>query len=484
MGSYNTDMTKRVILVHPPMYLSVLYGDLAAAGSELPPQGLCIIAAVLRQKGFEPVIIDATAEKLGYKETLTRIKSFLPALFVGMGVYYVAEGTVGRLAKALKKINPDLPIVVGGGHISILGEKVMERHPQFDIAVFGEGEETIVDVAKALSQSRPLGNLKGVVCRQGGKIIKNSPRPFLKNLDKIPFPAWDLLPDITRYYTPAGDSLKRWPSTGLVTSRGCPGTCFFCNRNSFGTHVRQNSPDYVIAEIKDLQKKYNIKDIYFQDDTFVANRKWVVKFCRLLIREKLDLTWACHGRVDFVDLPLLKLMKKAGCWQMAFGLESGSQQVLDAINKRTTVKQNYQALQYCRRAGLSTKGLFMIGAFGENLETINVTKQFLKKAYLTDIHITFFTVIPGTVASIVWPRFGKNPAGRVPAVTAKPSFIANGLSTRLLIKKHRELYRTFYFQPKIIWYFLTKLRYPHQAKKIITSAMALARYTLKPKPAT
>lgn len=469
-------LNKKIILVHPPMYLRSLYGPLAEAGSELPPQGLCLLAAVLRQAGYQPVIIDATAEKLSLQETLKRIEQNLPAVFVGFSVYYVSEEAVSQLAKRLKKKYSRLPIVVGGGHVSVMKEKILEDHPEIDIAVINEGERTVIDLTKALKKNKNLASVKGLIFRQNGRTVSTPPRPFIEDLDTLPLPAWDLLPPLDKYYIPAGDSLKRWPSTSLVTSRGCPGNCFFCNKNSFGSLVRQNSPEYVLEEIRYLQQKFGIKDLYFQDDHFVSHRDWVVKFCRLLLKKKLDLTWACYGRTDRLDLPLLKLMKKAGCWQLSLGIESGSQKVLNAINKQTNVERNKEVIKMCREAGLAVKGLFMVGSFGETKETIQETKQFIKESHMTDFHCTFFTITPGAVADKIWPKYGHNPQTRIPSLTAAPSFTPFGLTKKDLIKAHKDFYRTFYLRSHIIWYFFKKLRYPHQRKKLIQSALAVVRY--------
>ena len=470
--------SKKVILVHPPMYLRSLYGDLADAGSELPPQGLCALAAVLRRGNYQPVIIDGTAEKLNIRQTLYRIKQNLPALFVGFSLYYVAEQTVSRLAKLLKADNSGLPIVVGGGHASIMKEKILENYPEIDISVIGEGEETVIALASTLEQKQDLDIVKGIIFRKEDKVVVNPPRPPLQNLDKFPFPAWDLLPSLTKYYQPAGDSLKRSPSTILISSRGCPGNCFFCNKNMFGSKVRQNSPQYVIAEMRYLRKQFGIRDIYFADDTFIANHDWVMIFCRLLLKEKIDITWSCHGRTDLVDLPLLQLMKKAGCWQICFGIESGSQKVLDAINKQITVEQNKKALKMCQQAGLAVKGLFMVGSFGENRDTIEETKRFLKENYMTEFHATCFVVLPGTVAEKIWPRYGKNPKSKIPPITAYPSFIPFGLTKKELIRVHKDLYRTFYFRWRIMWHFFKKFQDIGQIGKIVRSSLALLRYVV------
>ncbi|MFH0864538.1 MAG: radical SAM protein [Candidatus Gottesmanbacteria bacterium] len=470
-------MNKRVILVHPPMRLRSLYGPLAEAGSQLPPQGLCSLAAVLRADGYEPIIIDATAENLNFLETYERIIKELPAIFVGFTVYFVSEPVVAALARKLKKKFPEVKIVVGGGQATLLKDKMLENYHDIDMVCISEGEKIVKNLTPALETNQSLRNIRGIVYREKEKIISNQAEEWITNLDILPFPAWDLLPPLAKYYLPAGDSLKRFPSTGLVTSRGCPGQCFFCHKNMFGTLVRQNSPDYVIRELEELQQKYGIRDIYFQDDTFTSHREWVIKFCQLLIKKNLDLTWACHGRTDLVDFEMLKLMKKAGCWQITFGIESGSQKVLDTINKQTTVEQNEKTLEICRQVGLSVKGLFMLGSFGETKDTINETKKFLKENYLTDFHMTFFTIYPGTVAYHIWPKFGRKSRKKTPISLYEPSFIPFGLTRDYLIKEHRNFYKAFYLRPVIIWNFIKKMSDYHQWRKIVGSGIAFFRYT-------
>ena len=231
--------------------------------------------------------------------------------------------------------------------------------------------------------------------------------------------------------------------------------------------------------IVDLIGNYGIRDIYIQDDTFVINRDNVMQFCKILIEEKLDITWACHGRVNHIDRYLLRAMKRAGCWQIALGIESGSQKVLDSINKGTTVEQNYEALELCREAGMDVKGLFMIGCFGENHATVKETIDFIKKVHITDFHMNFFTPLPLTTAMRLWPKYGNFDPSKGSFMGSIPSFIPFGLTEEELIYYHKYVYRLFYLRPNVIFGYLLKLLNFRNSKKIIVSAISFLRYVFK-----
>jgi radical SAM superfamily enzyme YgiQ (UPF0313 family) len=231
--------------------------------------------------------------------------------------------------------------------------------------------------------------------------------------------------------------------------------------------------------IEDLMHNYGIRDIYIQDDTFVVNKDNVMKFCKILMDKKLDLTWSCHGRVDHIDKELLQTMKRAGCWQIALGIESGSQKILNNINKGTTVEQNYKALELCREAGMDVKGLFMIGCFGENHETVKETIDFIRKAYITDFHITFFTPLPLTTAMRLWPKYGNFDPLKGSFMGSTPSFIPFDLTEEELINYRKYIYRLFYLRPKIIFKYALKLFNLKYSKKIILSTISFFKYTFK-----
>lgn len=473
----------KTLLVQPPIHLDDLYGELAKAGSELAPQGLCSIATIAKRNGYDVTILDAQALKLSVNETIRKIIELQPDV-VGFTLYTTFIPVVSHIGAKLKEIysenGKNIIILVGGSHATITREKVLGEYPPFDIACIGEGEETFAEILDALLNGKDLRNVKGIVFREkDGWVIPTERRPFISDLDSLPIPDWSLLPPLEKYYRPAGDSLKRAPSAGIVTSRGCNGKCYFCNPWQLGNKIRYHSAEYVYRMIVDLMHNHGIRDIYIQDDTFVMNRDNVMEFCKILIDKKTDLTWACHGRVDHIDKDLLRAMKRAGCWQIALGLESGSQRILDNINKGTTVEQNYKVLKLCREAGMDVKGLFMIGCFGENHETVKETIDFIKEVYITDFHMNFFTPLPLTSAIKLWPKYGSFDPTKGSFMGSKPSFIPFDLTEEELINYRKYVYRIFYLRPKIIFRYALKLLNIRNSKKIILSAGSFFRYLLK-----
>lgn len=473
----------KTLLIQPPVHLNELYGELAGAGSELAPQGLCTIATIARKEGYKVSILDAEALRLTVDETIDRILEVQPDI-IGFTLYTTFVPIVKDISTKLKKIydtsGKELFVLVGGSHATITKEEVLQEHSVFDIACIGEGEITFVQILDALQNKKNLRDVKGIVFRgKDNRVIATEKRPFITSLDTIPFPDWSLLPELKKFYRPAGDSLKRAPSAGIVTSRGCDGKCYFCNPWQLGKQVRYHSAEYVYKMILDLMDNYGIRDIYIQDDTFVMNKDNVMAFCKILIDEKLDLTWACHGRVNHIDKELLQQMKKSGCWQIALGIESGSQKILDNINKGATVEQNYNALKLCEEVGMDVKGLFMIGCFGEDHDTVKETIAFIKKVHITDFHMNFFTPLPLTVAIKLWPKYGRFDPSKGAFMGSMPSFVPFGLTEEELIYYRKYIYRLFYLRPKIFMRYLLKLFNLSHSKKIIMSAIAFLRYVLK-----
>jgi len=473
----------KTLLIQPPIHLDELYGELALAGSELAPQGLCALATIARENKLDVSILDAQALKLSVDDTVHKILDIQPDV-VGFTLYTSFLPSVKHISERLKRKyhenEKELVVLVGGSHATITKNKVLEENIHFDIACIGEGEFTFPEILDAIQNKKLLKNVKGIVYRdEEGSILATDRRPFINDLDVISMPDWSLLPELKRYYRPAGDSLKRAPSAGIVTSRGCDGKCFFCNPWQLGKSVRYHSAEYVYNMIVDLMENYGIRDIYIQDDTFVINRDNVLEFCKIIINSKLDLTWACHGRVDHLDREMLQYMKKSGCWQISLGIESGSQKILNNINKGVSVEQNYEALKLCEEVGIDVKGLFMIGCFGEDTKTIKETIDFVKKVYITDFHMTFFTPLPLTAAMKLWPKYGHLDPKKGSFMGSVPSFIPFGLTEEELISSRKYIYRTFYLRPKIVIRFALKLFNIRNTKKIILSAIAFLKYVLR-----
>ncbi|MGR3317532.1 MAG: B12-binding domain-containing radical SAM protein [Candidatus Anammoxibacter sp.] len=447
----------KIIFVNPPIALEDRYGRYAAAGSHFPPLHLTSLAAVTRQHGFETGIIDPVALSWDMQTTLQAILDKSPD-YVGITATTISVHTAGTLAELIKQNSPDIKILIGGVHLSAEPEKTMETFTGFDIGVVGEGDITIVELLNALDKSTDISNIEGLIYRTNDGIIQTAPRPLLRNLDSLPMPAWDLLPDLPKSYRPSLQCIRRLPSTIVMTTRGCFGKCTFCSRAIFGNKIRAYSTDYVIDTLKHLCNKYGMRDFQIEDDSFLSFHSRVIDICRRIRDEKLNISWNCLARVDRINAELLDEIKKAGCWQIQFGIESGSQEILDSIKKKITLKQVEDALVLTKKAGIRTKGFFIIGHLLETKETIQKTIEFAKRMPLDDFQLTIYTPLPGTDDYNIADRYGQFDKNWDKMSMYNPVFVANGLTTQELLQYQKSAYRQFYFRPKTIFSVMTKAR--------------------------
>ncbi|MDD4979717.1 MAG: radical SAM protein [Candidatus Omnitrophica bacterium] len=465
-----------IVFINPPLTLEERYGKLSSGGSLLAPLGLATLAAITRDKGFKAEIIDSAALGLSYEDTVDQIIQRAPK-YVGITATTIAIYNAAKLARELKKKRQDIFIIIGGPHVSSIPEDTMSRFPQFDAGVIGEGDVTVIEMLNALQENKDLKRVQGLIIRANGSIERTPGRELIVDLDKLPLPAWDLLPDLTRYYRPAANSFYQLPSTGVVTSRGCPGKCIFCDRTVSGDRLRMYSALYLLKTVKHLYSNYGVRDIIFHDDNFIAFRKRLYELCEMLIKENLKLTWSCTARVDMVTPELLKMMKRSGCWQIAYGIESGDQEILDFLKKGITLKQIKDALRWTKEAGIMNRGYFMIGVPTETVRTIRKTIDFLLELKLDDFHMSMFTPHPGTEISRSiseygtvdndWRRFGG----------WHPVFIPRDLTKEQLIYFHKLAFRKFYFRPRIIFQYLLYIsRDFRNISKLFLGGKGLLRY--------
>lgn len=467
---------KGIVFINPPLSLEERYGAIAKGGRNAPLLGLCSLAAVVREKGYKVHIIDAPVLGYGYNEIVKKIIEISPK-YIGITASTIAINSAGKLAKELKKFKKDLVVLIGGPHITALPRQTLLRYPEFDFGVVGEGEEVLIDLLSAFEDKRDLESVRGLAFRQNKKIVVTERRPYIKNLDVLPVPAWDLLPPLDKYYRSSPQSFNRLPSTSLVTSRGCPNQCTFCDRSIFGNYLRGYSPEYVLKILKILVYRYRIKHILFDDDTFTILKDRLERICRLMIKEKIDLTWTCLARVDTVDERILKLMKKAGCWQVLYGIESGNQEVLDKLQKGITVEKIKKALNMTHEAGIRSKGFFILGTPFETKITAKQTIEFMKKINLDDFHMTYFTPFPGTAIynnQIKNKKFYEKEWSKMNEWT--PTFIPEDFSSEELVYFSKRAFREFYFRPKIVGSYLKTTLVTRNFTPLFYGAGALLGY--------
>lgn len=469
-------LDKGVVFINPPLSMKERYGAIAKGGRNAPPLGLCSLASVVREKGYKTDIIDAAVLNYGLSDVVKKIVNLSPK-YIGITASTVAIDRAGKLAARLKKAKKDLIIIIGGPHVTALPKETLLDYPAFDFGVIGEGEKVLVELLSTLESDRNPGLIRGVVFRQGKKVVVTKRRAFIKNLNTLPIPAWDLLPSLKRYYRSSAQSFNRLPSTSLVTSRGCPYQCTFCDRSVFGNNLRSYSPDHVLKMLKILSHQYGIKHILIDDDTFTISKQRLKEICKLMIKERLDLTWTCLARVDTVDKPMLKLMKKAGCWQILYGIESGNQEILNKLRKGITIEQIEKALEITHGVGIRTKGFFILGTPFETKETIRKTIDFIKRIKLDDFHMTYFTPFPGTAIydnQIENKKFYKKRWSKMNEWT--PIFVPKEFSYNDLVAYSKKAFREFYFRPRIVVSYLKTAVSTKNFSPLFYGFVALLRY--------
>lgn len=469
-------MIKKILLVNPPLSGEERFGSLADGGFAMPPLGLAILASTLRLKGFQPQILDCEALQLRAEDAFRKILEINPDI-VGFTATTVAIHNAVALGELLKE-RTALPTVIGGVHVSSLPEDTLERFPSFDYGVFGEGEETFPEMLEHLNGTAGLSGVQGVLYRENGKVVKNPRRPFLRNLDDLPYPAWDLLPELAAHYRPPVFMYQRLPSMSIMTSRGCPGHCTFCNSSLFGSRVRFHSVDYVMGMIEELVYRYGIRDIQVYDDTFVVNRPRLQEFCRRLMDMKIKVGWSANARVDCVDPEMLGLMKKAGCFILSFGIESGDPRILKEIKKGITLEQVEQALTWTKDAGIMSKGYLMFGNVGETQESLETTQRFVLKLPVDLITTTFFTPLPGSEDYERATQFGRFDNDWRNMSEYTPVFVPQGLTEEKIRSARVRLTRAFYLRPKLFTWFLSLLFKPSHFRQVIQGGWMFLKFSL------
>lgn len=477
---------RRIVFVTPPYErIARGYEYVKHITNASPSLGLLHLAAEVREYGYQPSIIESDIFDMTISDVVDQIADEAPA-FVGITLFTVGVWCAAEMAREIKLRLPDTTIIVGGPHISSMGPETMERFLEFDYAVVGEGEEALIKLLECLESDGDLAGVPALIYRDTSGImprILTTPKQAInKDMDRFPLPAWDLLPDFPNAYRPAVYDFPRFPVASIAASRGCPFHCKFCDTSTFGASVRAYSPQRVFEIMCHLQDTYGIKHILFVDDLFTASKKRTTELCKLIIESKMDITWSCASRVDVVKLETLQLMKKAGCWEISFGLESGSEELLQQMDKAASLAKSREALQWTHQAGIRSKGLFMLGYPGENHDTIAQTKAFLKEVPLTIMNLTKFTPYPGS--PIYRDLYGTNIRDDHWEKMNGMNFLwtPEDLTQDELDTNYRQLLMSFYQTPRISWYY-TKFtfKYPRHFWRLLKFLTLMIRAKIREK---
>ena len=442
---------------------------------KLPTLGIGYIAAVLEKKGYKNLsIIDRT---LHISEAEQLVKDILDKNPDVLGFYSVSENYkfILQIFQKIKEKRPEIITVIGGPHVYGLPEASV-RPDCIDFGIYGEGEIAFLELLKSGFNPAQFPLIRGLIYKKDGE-VKVNPLAIIHNLDEIPFPARHLYPPMDRYM-PSIISYKRLPATGMLTSRGCNSRCTFCHSGKGEFGLRFHSPEYVIEEIKHLQKDFGIREFFIFDDTFVANKQRAMKICEEIIRNNLDISWSCNAKVTYLTEDLLKLMRRSGCWLLQVGVESGNQKILNIMKKGITLEQVRKACESAYKLGFHIKTYFIIGNAGETVETMDDTIKFMCSLPVHYSSINLMTPLPGTELWDTVEKYGafdKEKIEEINYLSDKPTFIPHGLNEEIMLKKFREAYIKFYLNPKTIFRNLKVLKNFEDLKRFAKASVLLSR---------
>ena len=431
----------RILLIHPKLENS-FFDDI-----KLPPLGLAYIAGALRESGHDVRILDAILSRDQISDVANAITAYRPHI-VGISATSSLVRISGRIARMAKELDPNTVTVLGGVHPTLFPLETM-NDPHIDYVIAGEGERSMLGLTSAIAAGEEPAGVRGVVYRRNGEIIMNDPVIPVDDLDELPFPSYDLMP-IRKYRSL---QISAAPFVTMMTSRGCPYQCIFCNaRTIMGGKYRFNSPERIVSEMRYLIERFGIKEILFKDSDFTFDRERVGQICDLILKEGMRVKWSCNGRIGRLGLDLLKKMREAGCRLIEYGIESGDQNILGVLNKKIDIEQVRESFRITRKAGLKTIANFMIGNPGETRESIDATLRIAKEIRPDYCDFSFVTPFPGTKLYDMarqnnWLLDTYDPANiRLDQCTMN----ATDMSTGELKRMFKKVYRSFYLRPGYI----------------------------------
>lgn len=451
-----------VLFVNPPSPDRYVYiRDINRSGRRSrertiwPQTSLAYLAAVIRQAGYSVDIVDCIALNMGWDDFGSLLKERPPRFIVTNPITSIISNDL--YVAYLGKFHGAYTIAAGP-HITHLPEETLTRFPCLDFGIIGEAEDTVRELILALDEGTPLKDVKGIVYRDDAGQPRVTPkRPFIENLDKLPFPLHELLP-ISRYDLPYIGSRY----TFVLAGRGCPFLCTFCRQPiMWERRVRKRSAESMVNELKYLDS-LGIHNIMLHADTFTIDRNIVVELCDGIISQRLPVRWICNSRVDTVDYEMLCLMKRAGCWMINYGIESGSNVILANIRKggNATVEQARRAVAWTKKAGIKVWAYFVMGLPGETEDTVNATIEFAKSLPADIVNFAIGAPYPGTelyyqarenkwLVSEFWEDFDQNYS----AILSYPGFTSEDI-----LRSVRRAYIEWYIRPHGVLSFLRGIR--------------------------
>jgi radical SAM superfamily enzyme YgiQ (UPF0313 family) len=457
MGSDSGQPRSRILCIVPPTGRFIREDRCQTPIEKLktvalrPPIDLLYAAGSFEAAGCEVRLKDYPGEELGWGDLENELREFDPQLIL-LSITTPSLARDLEAAALAKRVKPGILTVAKGAHFNTLDEDALHRYANLDMVLRGEFEPA----CRSLAQGVPWEQIPGLTYREAdGRIVRTADPGYIEELDSLPYPARHL----------AHNALYVRPDTGeiqttIVTNRGCPFSCIYCLANQVGgRRNRMRSVENILGEIEQCVERYGIRSFLFRSDTFTANRQWVIDLCRQIRERNLDIAWVCNSRVDTLDAELLAEMKAAHCWMIAFGIESGSEEMLRHIGKKADLDTACRTLSLTRQAGIASSVYFMVGFPWETRQTLQANERFARELDPDFLEVFYPYPFPGTQLHQEVVRLGLVPRGEIPRQAYdRPAMAGLNLSREELAEARGRLLRSFYLRPRVIWRTLRRVR--------------------------
>ncbi|NQU42620.1 cobalamin B12-binding domain-containing protein [bacterium] len=448
--------SKRKILFVHPLGVNWMPGqkDMSRIANIMPPLGLCGLAAWAEQHGHSAHIHDCYAFPGRDEKIDSWIRTEQPD-FVGFSTTTSSFLDAARLAERIKAAYPQVRTIVGGVHVSALRESLMRDYPMFDYGVVGEGEEPLL----ALLEDQDLDNVPGLLLRRGDDVAFTGLQEATLDLDSLPFPAYGALEGFPGAYKLPIFNYPKGPGTTAVSSRGCPYQCSYCDRSVFRRSFRFNSAEYIVELLGHLRGSFGVRHVNFYDDLFTFNRERVVAFCESLLKSNLRMTFNCAARAEHLDQDLLGMLKRAGCWMISLGIESGDADLLKRHRSRADLEMIRERVDWIRGAGIRAKGLFMLGLPGETEETADHSLEYILSLPLDEFNLAKFTPFPGSPLFEEIHQSGSMEDRWDLMNCLNFVYVPEGFTAERLEERFHEFYRSYFQRPRVLLGYLAMVRH-------------------------
>lgn len=474
-------MNLDILLIFPPNNMGAVLGKGKSFIKALEPLGILYLAAMIERHNYGVKILDAFVEGYGIDEILAYIKEAKPKT-VGISSLTSDATITVKLCQRIKEKFPDIFLILGNLHPSIYPNYFIEEG-KADMIVHGEGEYTIIKILDAIKNKGSFSGILGITYRNGKEIINTGLPELIMDLDDLPMPARHLV-DMDRYQWPFYFFPPVWRNKpkfirGMISSRGCPIGCTFCAVHA-GRKPRFQSAKKLFNEFMELVVKYKADYIFFFDPLFIARHDRLAEFSELLIKNRVNIPWSCEAHVNYINKDILKLIKKAGCISLSYGIESGVQQLLENVGKKSKIERIEQAVYWTNEAGIEPVGLFMLGLPGETYELSLKTIAFAKKLPIKHAQFSITTPYPGTalynqlvkenkIDPYDWDRYSAYAAFSDKDTIWTP----DGMTSQQLKKLQKYAIRSFFLRPGPMLHLLKKMKISH-AKDVFLSLKAIS----------